>query len=98
MCGYFNPIQRQLLLQNKGVGKLRYAAPASKPNDYICLRAEMNVVVAMSACPNDKLEVWYNSLIQGMQSLLCQVLHLFSLLPWKKNYKLPSSLKCCKRF
>lgn len=39
------------------MGRLKYAAPASKPNDYITLKAEMDVIIAFSACPNDKLEV-----------------------------------------
>lgn len=38
-------------------GVLQYAAPTSKPNDYIVFRADMDVVIAFSACPNDILEV-----------------------------------------
>lgn len=44
-------------LQDDAKGALRYAAPASKANDYITLRAEMDTIIAFSACPNDKLEV-----------------------------------------
>jgi len=38
-------------------GVLQYAAPTSKPNDYIVFQAEMDAVIAFSACPNDILEV-----------------------------------------
>ena len=33
-------------------GKLENKAPASKPRDYITLRADMDAVVVFSACPN----------------------------------------------
>ena len=34
-------------------GKLELAAPVSRPGDYVVLRAEIDCVVAMSACPHD---------------------------------------------
>ncbi len=38
-------------------GDLGWAAPTSKPGDYVVLRAEMDCVVAMSACPQDMLPI-----------------------------------------
>lgn len=38
-------------------GELQYVAPTSKPNDYVVFRADMDAVIAFSACPNDMLEV-----------------------------------------
>ena len=38
-------------------GTLAFDAPRSKPGDYVVLRAEMDCVVAMSTCPQDKLPV-----------------------------------------
>ncbi|KAK9808143.1 hypothetical protein WJX73_001813 [Symbiochloris irregularis] len=36
---------------------LKYDAPKSKAGDYVVLRAEIDCIVAMSACPNDILPV-----------------------------------------
>ena len=36
---------------------LKYEAPVSKAGDYVVLRAEIDCIVAMSACPNDVLPV-----------------------------------------
>ena len=33
-------------------GKLENKAPASKPGDYVTLRADMDAVIVFSACPN----------------------------------------------
>jgi len=38
-------------------GKLAFEAPVSKPGDYVVFRAEMDCVVAMSACPQDLLPI-----------------------------------------
>lgn len=38
-------------------GRLAFEAPESKPGDYIVLRAEMDLVVAFSACPQDILPI-----------------------------------------
>jgi hypothetical protein len=38
-------------------GTLGWAAPESKPGDYVVLRAELDCVVAMSACPQDMLPI-----------------------------------------
>ncbi len=38
-------------------GKISWCEPVSKPGDYVVLRAEMDVVVAMSACPQDILPI-----------------------------------------
>ena len=38
-------------------GNLTLEAPVSKPGDYVVLRAEMNAVVAFSACPQDILPI-----------------------------------------
>ena len=38
-------------------GKISWCEPISKPGDYVVLRAEMDVVVAMSACPQDILPI-----------------------------------------
>ena len=38
-------------------GRISWRKPLSKPGDYVVLRAEMDVVVAMSACPQDILPI-----------------------------------------
>ena len=38
-------------------GAIGWCEPVSKPGDYVVLRAEMDVVVAMSACPQDILPI-----------------------------------------
>ncbi|CAK0784976.1 hypothetical protein CVIRNUC_008181 [Coccomyxa viridis] len=38
-------------------GSLEFVAPVSKPGDYIVMRAEMDCVVAFSACPQDIIPV-----------------------------------------
>ncbi|MSO93591.1 MAG: urea carboxylase-associated family protein [Rhodospirillales bacterium] len=39
------------------VGTLSFEAPYTRPGDYIVLRAEMDVVMAFSACPQDMLPI-----------------------------------------
>jgi len=38
-------------------GGLSFEAPVTKPGDYILMRAEMDLVVAFSACPQDLLPI-----------------------------------------
>jgi len=38
-------------------GELSFAAPTCKPGDYVVLRAELDCIVAMSACPQDILPI-----------------------------------------
>lgn len=38
-------------------GSLSFEAPVTKPGDYILMRAEMDLVVAFSACPQDILPI-----------------------------------------
>lgn len=38
-------------------GNTEWGVPVSKPGDYVVLRAEMDCVVAMSACPQDILPI-----------------------------------------
>ena len=40
-----------------GAGGLSFEAPATRPGDYVQLRAEIDCVVAMSACPQDILPI-----------------------------------------
>jgi uncharacterized protein YcgI (DUF1989 family) len=40
-----------------GGGALSFEAPVSKPGDYVVLRAEMDLVVVFSACPQDILPI-----------------------------------------
>jgi uncharacterized protein len=38
-------------------GELSFAPPTTRPGDYVVLRAELDIVVAMSACPQDILPI-----------------------------------------
>ena len=38
-------------------GKLSFDPPTTKPGDYVTLRAELDCIVAMSACPQDLLPI-----------------------------------------
>ena len=38
-------------------GRTEWGEPVSKPGDYVVLRAELDCVVAMSACPQDILPI-----------------------------------------
>jgi hypothetical protein len=38
-------------------GALSFEAPVTKPGDYVVLRAEQDVIVAFSACPQDILPI-----------------------------------------
>jgi uncharacterized protein YcgI (DUF1989 family) len=45
-------------------GRIEWGAPLSKPGDYVVLRAEMDVVIAMSACPQDILPINGNNPVE----------------------------------
>lgn len=34
-------------------GRIEFAAPVSEPGQYVCLKAEMDIIVVLSACPQD---------------------------------------------
>ena len=36
---------------------IQWLEPVSKPGDYVILRAEMECIVAMSACPQDMIPI-----------------------------------------
>ena len=38
-------------------GRLSFEPPVCKPGDYVLLRAEMDCVIAFSACPQDILPI-----------------------------------------
>jgi hypothetical protein len=38
-------------------GRTAFGEPLSKPGDHVVLRAEMDCIVAMSACPQDILPI-----------------------------------------
>ncbi|MDH5513239.1 MAG: aminomethyltransferase, partial [Gammaproteobacteria bacterium] len=38
-------------------GAIDYMPPVSKPGDYVVFRAEMDAVIAFSACPQDMVPV-----------------------------------------
>jgi uncharacterized protein YcgI (DUF1989 family) len=38
-------------------GSIGWEEPVSKPGDYVVLRAEMDCIVAMSACPQDIVRI-----------------------------------------
>jgi uncharacterized protein YcgI (DUF1989 family) len=40
-----------------GPGRLSFEAPATRKGDYVVLRADLDCVVAMSACPQDMLPI-----------------------------------------
>ena len=53
-------------------GALTFERPVSKPGDYVVLRAEIDAVVAFSACPQDLLPI--NGLAQQPMEVHFQVL------------------------
>jgi uncharacterized protein YcgI (DUF1989 family) len=38
-------------------GQLSWQAPASKPGDFVVLEAQLDLVIAFSACPQDILPI-----------------------------------------
>ena len=53
-------------------GKLSFDPPTSKPGDFVTLRAELDCIVAMSACPQDILPI--NGASRQIHDLHYQVL------------------------
>jgi uncharacterized protein YcgI (DUF1989 family) len=43
-------------------GEIRIVAPVSKPGDHVLLEAEMDCIVALSACPHDLPPVQLNGI------------------------------------
>ena len=52
-----SPLNMWMNIPVDGEGNTEWGVPASKPGDYVVLRAEMDCVVAMSCCPQDILPV-----------------------------------------
>jgi len=52
-----SPINLWMNIPVDGAGNTTFAEPVSKPGDYVVLRAEMDCIVAMSACPQDILPI-----------------------------------------
>lgn len=48
-----SPLNLWMNIPVHGDGSISWEKPASRPGDYVVLRAEMDCVVAMSACPQD---------------------------------------------
>jgi uncharacterized protein YcgI (DUF1989 family) len=51
------PLNLWMNIPVKPDGRIEWGEPLSKAGDYVILRAEMDVVVAMSACPQDILPI-----------------------------------------
>ncbi len=52
-----SPLNLWMNIPVDGEGNTAWGVPASKPGDYVVLRAEMDCVVAMSCCPQDILPI-----------------------------------------
>ena len=52
-----SPLNLWMNIPVHGDGSIAWEEPVSKPGDYIVLRAEMDCVVAMSACPQDIVRI-----------------------------------------
>ena len=52
-----SPLNLWMNIPVKANGEIEWGVPRSKAGDYVILRAEMDVVVAMSACPQDILPI-----------------------------------------
>ncbi len=52
-----SPLNLWMNIPVDGAGNTAWGVPASKPGDYVVLRAEMDCVVAMSCCPQDILPI-----------------------------------------
>jgi hypothetical protein len=52
-----SPLNLWMNIPVDGEGNTAWGIPASKPGDYVVLRAEMDCVVAMSCCPQDILPI-----------------------------------------
>src|SRR5215212_5170416 len=52
-----SPLNLWMNIQVAPDGKTGWGEPVSKPGDYVVLRAQMDCVIAMSACPQDILPI-----------------------------------------
>ena len=52
-----SPLNLWMNIPIKADGSIGWEEPVSKPGDYVVLRAEMDCVVAMSACPQDIIRI-----------------------------------------
>jgi len=52
-----SPLNLWMNIPVRDDGAVDYLPPVSKPGDHVVLRAEMDAVVAFSACPQDKVPV-----------------------------------------
>jgi uncharacterized protein YcgI (DUF1989 family) len=56
-----SPLNLWMNIPVHGDGSITWEKPASKAGDYVVLRAEMDCVVAMSACPQDIIRINANA-------------------------------------
>jgi uncharacterized protein len=52
-----SPLNLWMNIPVHGDGSIAWEEPVSKPGDYVVLRAEMDCIVAMSACPQDIVRI-----------------------------------------
>ncbi|WP_045837369.1 DUF1989 domain-containing protein [Hyphomicrobium sp. 99] len=52
-----SPLNLWMNIPIKGDGSIGWEEPVSKPGDYVVLKAEMDCIVAMSACPQDIIRI-----------------------------------------
>jgi uncharacterized protein YcgI (DUF1989 family) len=52
-----SPVNLWMNIPVDKAGNTTFAEPLSKPGDYVVLRAQMDCIVAMSACPQDILPI-----------------------------------------
>jgi len=52
-----SPLNLWMNIPVDGEGRTSWGEPLSKPGDFVILRAEMDCIVAMSACPQDILPI-----------------------------------------
>jgi uncharacterized protein YcgI (DUF1989 family) len=52
-----SPLNLWMNIPIKGDGTIGWEEPVSKPGDYVVLKAEMDCIVAMSACPQDIIRI-----------------------------------------
>jgi uncharacterized protein YcgI (DUF1989 family) len=48
-----SPLNLWMNIPIMGDGSIDWKEPVSKPGDYVVLKAQMDCIVAMSACPQD---------------------------------------------
>ena len=57
IIGTPSPLNLWMNIPIGNTGKCGWKPPVSKPGDYVCLRAVMDCVIAMSACPQDMVPI-----------------------------------------